>query len=305
MFSPLFKINPFRKTLVFHLGSEAGFYSEFNNMVLGILYCNKHRINFKLFSKDATFGLENGWIDYFLPFCEEVKGTFHSIYNKRQPINIPDGYKYNIKKNLYKFFYCFSYYTYELWLNFHNRDFENECFWIDGKNMDIHDASQYVIKEIWKYNEETRLSVDKQINDLLLPLKYAGLHIRRGDKIIEHENESIDKYMSKLQECTSIKDVFVFTDNFEVIVMLKENYPSYTFYTLVEESENGYNHQEFIKRSANERKKAILKMFASVDILSRAEYCIGTFSTNPGMFLGMIMPKGRMIGIDFDSWRIW
>ena len=46
-------------------------------------------------------------------------------------------------------------------------------------------------------------------------------------------------------------------------------------------------------------------MFASIDILSRAEYTVGTFSTNPGMFLGMRMAKGKMIGVDYDSWMIW
>ena len=29
----------FRKELIFHLGSDAGFYSEFNNMILAIIYC--------------------------------------------------------------------------------------------------------------------------------------------------------------------------------------------------------------------------------------------------------------------------
>ena len=28
----------FRKELIFHLGSDAGFYSEFNNMILAIIY---------------------------------------------------------------------------------------------------------------------------------------------------------------------------------------------------------------------------------------------------------------------------
>lgn len=35
----------FRKELIFHLGSDAGFYSEFNNMILAIIYCLQYHIN--------------------------------------------------------------------------------------------------------------------------------------------------------------------------------------------------------------------------------------------------------------------
>ena len=34
----------FRKELIFHLGSDAGFYSEFNNMILAIIYCLQYHI---------------------------------------------------------------------------------------------------------------------------------------------------------------------------------------------------------------------------------------------------------------------
>lgn len=61
--------------LIFHLGHSAGFYSEFNNMVLAILYCKQHSIDFRLYSADANFGIRKGWRDYFLPFCAEKKSN--------------------------------------------------------------------------------------------------------------------------------------------------------------------------------------------------------------------------------------
>lgn len=305
MGSSFFKILPSRKTLIYHLGQEAGFYSEFNNMVLGILYCYKHNINFILYSKDANFGFLEGWTDFFQPFCLEVNDQFHSDYNIRQNIAIPTNFGFRVRSIMYKLLYHFNFYTYELWPNFHNRNFEREWFVIDNKEMDILEASKYVISKIWKYNKETQLTIDNLKAEAYLPEVYAGMHIRRGDKVVEHQNEKIHKYIEKLQIRTDIKDVFVYTDDYDVICTLRSLYPQYNFYTLVDESEHGYVHQDFIRSSIEFKRKSLLKMFASVDILSRAEYCVGTFSTNPGMFLGMVMPKGKMIGVDFDEWRIW
>lgn len=306
MNSSPFIIHPLRKTLVYHFGQEAGFYSEFNNMVLGILYCYKHHLNFVLYSKDANFGFYNGWTDYFLPFCKEVTNSFHSKYNYRQPINIPKGLLYNIRKNLYKTLFHFNYYTYDLWNNFRCFDFEKETFTIDDKkDMSLLDSANYVINKILRYNGDSQAVIDELVRSVSLPSTYAGLHIRRGDKVIEHKNESIDNYIQKLKKYTDIKDVYVSTDSYEVFLYLRKFYPQYRFYSLVDETERGYFHQEFINKSVDFKKKATLKLFSSIEILSRAEYCIGTFNSNIGMFLGMLMPNGRMIGVDYDCWRIW
>lgn len=81
-----------KKTLIFHIGHSAGFYSEYNNMVLAILHCKKYHIDFKLYSEDANFGLKNGWTDFFLTFCNEVTDDFHHIYNKRFPEKLQTVY---------------------------------------------------------------------------------------------------------------------------------------------------------------------------------------------------------------------
>ena len=62
----------YKPILVYHVGIDAGFFSEFNDLIFMILYCLEHKIQFKLYSDDANFGIEKGWQDYFEPFCEEV-----------------------------------------------------------------------------------------------------------------------------------------------------------------------------------------------------------------------------------------
>jgi hypothetical protein len=55
-------------------------------------YCLDNRISFSLYSKDANFKIENGWTDYFLPFCEEHNNKNHSRFNYRMPYS-PEEFK--------------------------------------------------------------------------------------------------------------------------------------------------------------------------------------------------------------------
>ena len=61
----------FRKELIFHLGSDAGFYSEFNNMILAIIYCLQYHIKFSNVIFGCEFKYKEGWRDFFMPFCDE------------------------------------------------------------------------------------------------------------------------------------------------------------------------------------------------------------------------------------------
>lgn len=56
--------------MIFHLGIDAGFFTEYTYMLHAMLYCLQHKIQFKLYSDDANFGWEKGWTDCFVPFCE-------------------------------------------------------------------------------------------------------------------------------------------------------------------------------------------------------------------------------------------
>lgn len=48
----------YKPILVYHVGIDAGFFSEFNDLIFMILYCLEHKIQFKLYSDDANFGIE-------------------------------------------------------------------------------------------------------------------------------------------------------------------------------------------------------------------------------------------------------
>ena len=51
-------------------------------------------------------------------------------------------------------------------------------------------------------------------------------------------------------------------------------------------------------------KEAHINLFASLDILNNSTFFVGTFGSNPGMYLGMRMDSAKCISIDID-WQIW
>ncbi|WP_302773810.1 hypothetical protein [Parabacteroides johnsonii] len=154
----------------------------------------------------------------------------------------------------------------------------------------------------WKYN----LGVEKEVHNLILslglPSEYIGFHIRGGDKFLEHKIEPIENYFSRNETC--IKNVFVLTDDYTVISNIKKMYPDYSVYTLCEVSEHGYFHGDFINQDTAYKRRKLIRLFASIDILAASKLFIGTFSSNLGMYLGMRSPTISK-GVDFDNWIIW
>jgi len=297
--------NSFEKTYVFHLGANAGFFSEYNNMILAMLYCLKNKIKFVLYSKTANFGVNNGWSDYFHSFCEENENLFHAKYNYRYPIKLSSEIEGII--NSYKSENYIDYLTYELWNLFRNKDFEEDHYEIPELdiNGDIIHACSILIELTWNYNQLTSDCINNLAEKLELPSNYIGLHIRAGDKSIESELKPVDAYIDKVNTLTNIKDAFVLTDDYTIIEELRKKHLDWNFYTLCEEQERGYIHNKFMRSNSEIKMSHLFKLFLSVDILAISNYFIGTFTSNVGMYLGMKMPKGKCYGIDINEWHIW
>lgn len=136
-----------KRQLVFHLGHSAGFYSEFNNMVLAILYCHKHNIDFKLYSADANFRVKNGWQDYFLPFCNESHNPVHHYINHR--FEAPKGGKRKLICSLYRFIFPNTLLTSDLWNSFRHIDHE------ELTTSEVQQYSSDIINKIYRFNPST------------------------------------------------------------------------------------------------------------------------------------------------------
>lgn len=314
--------NSFKRSLVFHLGIDAGFFSEYNTMVYMILYCLEHKIQFKLYSADANFSIREGWQDYFEPFCIEIHDRFHSRYNrhpaytsyskafkvmlvkhdtslirwclKSDMLTVLSKWKKKINKGE-----PFDFYTHEL---LRKIEIKNKYYSVPelGINGDYIHAYNIVFDITWRFNNYTLNGVNNLIEALKLPDKYIACQIRGGDKFIEYDLLSTDLYINKIKEISSLKDVFVLTDDYSIIIELKKKAPEYNWYTLCQKEEQGYYNSAFAQISPDIKSIRMIRFFASMKIMENASLFVGTITATPSLVIG-IRRKLNVCWVDFDS----
>lgn len=302
----------FRSKFVYCFGGDhQGFYSELNNMILLMAHCLQNRLRFELCCVDKAF-LDGNWQNVFRPFCKENKGLFHKVFNRRYAVyeSVPSWKDTLINKvrmtgvYLYHLF-CSNLVTSDIFYTcrtfwFYNFKFTVPTIW-DKANLQ--DVCHELTRMIYRFNDEWQQRIEGKISGLQLPPHYAAVQIRRGDKVMEHELVSEEIIFNKLGGVINIFDVFVFTDDYDCIEKLKAKYPQYRIYTLATPDDKGYNNEEF-KHNKEKQMEGRIKMFASMEIIARSDLFVGSITTNPGMFLGMYMPKDKVVYVDADRWEI-
>ena len=293
--------NSFKNKLIHHFGTGQGFFSELNSLLFSVLYCLRNKLKIELYSKDASFCFGNGWSEYFELFCPEYKNDLIGKRISRGYYNLNKGDKYlflykTITKNLLSsdiYWYCRT-----SW-------FEHSHFNIPelGINGDIRHALKAIIPIVYRFNPTYKTIIQEEIVKVGLPEKYISLHIRAGDKISERQLITPQKYLEKTKMVSKCKHLFVSTDDYRVFELLKKKNPDYYFYTTTSPNEQGYDQAKFVLSSEEYIRKNLIEMFASIQIILNSEHFIGTYSSNPGMFLGMLLDE-KMTGMDFNRWLI-
>lgn len=295
----------FEKKVVFRLGSEAGFFSEFNNMALAILYCLQNRIKFSLSSKDGNFSYRKGWQDYFLEFCQESESNIHLKHNKR--INKYVNIRQNILIRIYRFVTRTKYFTQDIWPLLRDYNFFDSAFDIRelGIQGDVFQALRIVVNNIWNLRPDVKDLIYSRKKQLNLPKEYIGLHIRGGDKISEANLYDVDAYIDKVRSVSSCKVLFIATDDYNNVLKINSFYPEYKTYTLVSESAKGFKESAYNMAASEQRKEMTLALLVDVELLAEASIFIGTYSSNIGMFMGLRRDIATCYGLDFECWRVW
>ena len=302
------KINESYNEVCIYLGIGTGFFSEFNNLILAILYCLVNKIKFKLYLVNAKgFPNNKGFEEFFMPFCKELiydaDTEFNNIFNfpkNEVEVLLPAmKEKYGINYFVYFNSYMFN--------KMRNNDFRNSHFKIKelGIDGDIYNAFGIIAKNIFRFNNETKKEIYKLINNLNLPKKYIGFHIRAGDKITEAELIKPEKYIESLKKHSDIKDIFISTDDYSVVEKLKNQYGNeYNIYTLTNKKELGYNQGDFEMSNKNEKYNHLIEFFVSIEILLNSELCFGSYTSNPSIFLGAVLGKEKFIEVNSLDFRI-
>lgn len=292
----------FKRTLVYHIGIDAGFFTEYTYMIHAMLYCLTHQIQFKLYSSDANFKYDKGWTDYFQPFCEEIKDSFHHKYNLHA---IPSWFKIiarsweekrsDLLKWKLKVSIChvigslIAWFKYgkRTYLNQHVRFNSNQQFYIpqlDIKGDYLH-AFNKMVDITWHLNKEVEEEGNRLMQNLNLPEKYAGCQIRGGDKITEVNLYSTEFIASKLRDLPD-KDIFVLTDDYRLFEEMQTNpLSNIQYYTLCAPDEKGYINKNFTETEGNAKRKQMFRFLISIQILLHAQIFVGSITTGPSLFL--------------------
>lgn len=291
----------FHRKLIHHFGTGNGFYSELNSLLFSTLFCLQNKLRLELYSKDATFTFGNGWEEYFEPFCPEFKNDYigkrisRDYINNHRDKHICYLYKIFTKNDILNdiYWYCRS-----GW-------FEHSHFCIPelGIDGDIRQAMKVIIPIVYRFNDKYTALIDKFIGDLNLPDEYISLHVRAGDKVTERKLITPQDYLEKAKSHSDCHNIFVATDDYRIFEQLRENNPEYIFYTSTSPEEKGYDQDKFVQSSKEYIQHNLIEMFASIRVFLQSGLFVGTFSSNPGMFVGMQLDE-RMIGMDFDRWLI-
>ena len=300
----------FDESLAYGMGIHGGLFSEVNLLIFTMVYCLKHKLKFVPHS--GRFGPKTGkgWGDYFEYFYPEVidanldrlntKSKTQHKFNPTKPRRMWRSLKYALAISGLKKKHGIKYLSFDLWNKIYDRGLESASFNIPelGIDGDFQEACRVIARMVWNFNPKVRAQVDAYAEGLDLPDAYVGMQIRRGDKHIEAELLGAERYIGLAQSNTAVRSAFVLTDDYGVIEELEKGYPAWRFYTLCRPHERGYVHREFILKTKEEIYQSTVQLIASVEILRQSRLFIGTFSANPGMFLGMLMNREQTISLD-------
>lgn len=271
------------KKKLFWLLTSRGFGSEINNLLYAINYSKKNDYEFVLETKFWNSSYQNGWTDYFISFQAngtktlEVKALiiilrfinrFVRIRNSnRKLISFP--LNFFLKKEKKTIFW-----------NFHEvRKFNNDERLRDRDKFLF--TMNKILKTVWRINPSVKLAIENK--KICLRNGYAVFHIRRGDKLVSGEDNyyPVEDYMNKLKSISSsIKTVFVMSDDYSVYTELKYKFGEYDFITLISDSKRGYDNYNFNQMKKHQKRSEIINLLAEIEIARKSKIFIGSYRSN-------------------------
>lgn len=301
----------FRRRMVCRIGVDCGFFIEMDYMVNAMLYCLAHRIKFQIYSDNANFGTGVGWTEYFLPFCEEVHEPFHQKYNFHRPPSWHRIFRlcaikksvgpiaWKLKKDLKTFIgrlKAFRVYgEYVLFAqDVPSKMPQRYCITELGIDDGYSETYALIARMVWQlqpYMSQTEKTYKKKLS---LPSVFSGVQIRGGDK--ETETRLIDG--TTIIQKLNLSDgdcLFVLTDDYRQFLKVREEFPHLILLTLCQQNEIGYYHKQFCQKDFQSKKKAIVRLIISVDILLSCHSFVGSITTGPSIFIMKLRHKDSQV----------
>lgn len=297
----------FRRICVYRVGaSGTGFFSEYNNLILAMLYCLHHRIQFRLASAGANFAVHRGFTDYFLPFFP-LEENWYDRLNNRPGVLRPEAKSMAEQVKVAK---GIEYFTQDLFDDFRSAEFARTTFDIPplGIQGDLLQAASVVLEHIWQLQPWVQQEVEAKIARLELPNEYVGFHIRRGDKVCETPAVATEDYFRAAEEHTRVRSAVIATDDYRAVCEARDGFPDWTVYTLCDENARGHDQLRFDSQARAKIYDDVVTLLADAELLFSAGSTFVTYTANMGMFLGMRRGHANrpvIHSLDVPDWQIW
>ncbi len=273
------------KKLTWFLTSR-GFGSEINNLLYAINYCKKNDYSLVLDTTFWNYNYKDGWTDYFIALqSNDAQALKHKILVKTLQFisRFVSVSKLAISRRKLVFLllnFSLKKDTETIFEGFHKvREFNNHQR-LQNKDEFISSINR-ILKNIWKIKPE--ILSDIKNAKISIDHDYAVFHIRRGDKIKTGEDNfyPVEDYMNKLKSInSSIKTVFVMSDDFSVYTELKNKFLDYEFITLISDSKKGYKNSDFNQMKKSQKKVEIINLLTEIEIARESKIFIGSFRSN-------------------------
>ena len=294
--------DPARPPIVYHLGIDAGFFTEYTYMLHAMLFALRRGRRFCLYSADANFGVARGWTDYFLPFCQEVSEPFHSRYNRHAIPSLPtllrrnpgrsplDLAKWKLKVeagHLIGHIKARQAYGRPTWLNA-DVDFRVDApfpYAELGLGDDYLTAFRTLVDLTWRFTPEVEHAVVDLTKQLRLPKDYIGCQLWGGDKVSEVSLTSPDALAEAIRRLPSHDDVFVLTDDYRLFEELQSRHADIRWHTLCSPDERGYVNSAFTATSPERKRAQMVRFLASMRLLMQSRHFVGSITPGPSLFL--------------------
>jgi hypothetical protein len=272
--------NAFTRSVLFKVGSGAGFFSEVGGMIASMVYCYHHKIRFTIFAD--TFAGPEGWESFFQPFCP----INHNRLNNR--VNGRDAAGGRLKTRLL---------VETLKRSAGAELLTADVFWeatgdfktsvdVDWPEFDIHGTTWPEYQKLFplalRFNGETRAAVDAIKARLPLPRPIYSVHIRSGDKITEQSELLTVPFCIEQIESSKpdVKNLFVLTDDYTNIEELQRLRPAWNILTLTSPEERGYWNDQFFAMPWEQRRENLILFFAIVEICVESDFHFGCEHSN-------------------------
>lgn len=280
-------IDDLNKKLFIYRITSRGLFSELNNLLIAIQYCQNNNYDIKI-ELDDRDGL-NGKLYFQYGFDKYFKIDNIETYDKH-----------------------YSYKTIHICGGFgkHTKDITLENFL---KIRRLHLSFNNVVDLCKKlqYTDYILNKIKKNIEKINLPDEYVFFHIRRGDKL-RNEAKKIDfeEFFKKHIDSRSsyIKNIFIASDDYSVIeeaekYLIINNMLNYKLYHNTSNKSKGHNTHYNVIYKLYFDEDYFINLMTDIEIGKRSKIAYCTYTSNIGRYLAVSRGELKnIISLDIENW---